>query len=119
MNVLKILSAAKNAGSTVLSFASTYQKYIILAVVCLCVALGAYFAVIRLADERCEGLVSADRITELEEEITALRSSQAKSERIRNEVQNVTQNITPGMLPTYTSAVLDCLRDNSSGESCM
>lgn len=119
MNVLNVLSAAKTIGSTALSLVGTYQKYIIVAVIALCIALGSYFAVLRLADERCEGLVSMDKVTELEAEITALRAAQAKTEQIRHEVQNATQDITPGMLPTYTSAVLDCLRDNSSGESCM
>ena len=57
--------------------------------------------------------------TSLSEEIERLNSILTKQQSIQNEVHNATSNVNSGMLPAYTSAVLDCLRSYSNGKKCV
>lgn len=92
-----------------------YRNYLLASVALLALAAGGYIALIRLADERCVGIEDTSRVIALEKEITSLRASQAKKTTIRKEVVYVTKDIKAGELPSYTSAVLDCLREQASG----
>lgn len=89
-----------------------YRKHLLAVVAFFAITGGAYFAVLRLADERCAGQEDSARVTALENENAALRASMAKITTIRNEVRNATDGITPGVLPPYTATALDCLRDD-------
>ena len=55
----------------------------------------------------------------LQAEIDRIQSIQNKAGKLDNEVNKATQGIKDGMLPDYTSAVLDCLRNQANGKDCV
>lgn len=109
------------AGKYITSSASGYLSIALVALI-LSTGFGAFYGVksglFSICDQRCEGLVSEDKVTELEKENAALRASAAKTNKIRNEVHNATNGIVSGNLPAYTSSVLDCLRAYGSDGNC-
>jgi hypothetical protein len=71
---------------------SKFSGYISIAAVLGLIAVGAggYFGAIRLADERCEGMVAQEALEALQKENASLRANTAKREAVRKDSQNAT-----------------------------
>lgn len=55
----------------------------------------------------------------LQAELDRIQSIQNKAGKLDEQVNKATQGIEAGMLPDYTSAVLDCLRSQADGKDCV
>ena len=109
------------AGKYITSSASGYLSIALIALI-LSSGLGAFYGLksgfVFLADERCEGLVSVEKVEEAQNELAAVKAAYAKRTAIKQEVQNATKNSNDLLSPNI-SRFIDCLHYRRAGKKCV